>query len=750
MISLKELDQSPELWQSLNKNEQAQLAASMLEIGNIKLAKKIIQRIPRNKKNVKGILFVLIALSSGGAERTCIHLTNRLSNSYKVGIVYSDETKVKYETSEKILLSHVSLNSSVRYQEIFQFCDKNGFDTVVLPNHWLRQNFKDIYWFKLLGLRVIAQEHNVFFYPFYDKLDLGLFRIRQDAYEVVDCLTCLSGMDEAIWKLAGIKHALYMPNMVALTTQLTDYEAREDAVLVLSRMTLLKGLDRLPTIIDNVLKVQPTAKFYLVGSFPKRQQKILFQFWLRLKLKKKYKQVVFVDFTNDVSDYLRKVKCLLIPSYVEGSPMVISEARFHGTPVVIFGKTYIDNAKHGVVHLSEANKDDASATILELLNKKKYWNQISQESLIGLDYWGTDSVLKRWKDLFASFEDEDGKAFEKSIVFADGNRDNLKNIIGEMYSVIDFLDSHKLIAWGWFSKRVIRKLRRKGIGSLFNSEGSKSNSASSNGGGALWPMIESLTILSSYCLITMKTYLINLDRSVERLKDMNSKAQAIGISFERVKAVDGGKLDNLENYCQVPNNHYPYVLTAGEVACFLSHRKCWEKLVESSQDWALILEDDCIFSARATPYLSNTDWIPAGVDLIQLFYTQHETVYKESLPLKDGNELLKLDCSSPVGSFAYFISRTAAIKALSLSSVVQGPVDNFLHGDYFEFKKYFPTWRLKFGVVRVDDLTTTIIGRSNKSQKLNFYRLSPSRFIAKLGQKYRRKKLMHMHQVWNG
>lgn len=40
----------------------------------------------------------------------------------------------------------------------------------------------------------------------------------------------------------------------------------------------------------------------------------------------------------------------------------------------------------------------------------------------------------------------------------------------------------------------------------------------------------------------MQVYLVNMDRSKERLEIMSQRLAALGINFERVPAVDGSKL----------------------------------------------------------------------------------------------------------------------------------------------------------------------------------------------------------------
>ena len=114
----------------------------------------------------------------------------------------------------------------------------------------------------------------------------------------------------------------------------------------------------------------------------------------------------------------------------------------------------------------------------------------------------------------------------------------------------------------------------------------------------------------------MKTYLINLDRSIDRLEAMKIRLKTIGVDFERVSGIDGNKFPPVDYTTKSPNARYPHHLSAGEIACFLSHKKCWELLIKSNEEWALILEDNCTFSASATRYLSNTNWIPEGCNLI--------------------------------------------------------------------------------------------------------------------------------------
>ena len=247
-----------------------------------------------------------------------------------------------------------------------------------------------------------------------------------------------------------------------------------------------------------------------------------------------------------------------------------------------------------------------------------------------------------------------------------------------------------------------------------------------------------------------EVYLINLDRSKDRLAVMDNHLKSFDLQYKRVAAVDAQTFtDEVYRMVTAPNIEYPHQLKAGEIACFLSHRACWEKLVDSDNDWALILEDHCDFSPLADRYLKSTDWIPLGCHLIQLNYSNKAIYSNRQIKLQDGNVLARLSCSSPVGTSAYFISREAAKIALEESQTINSPVDNFLFGAWSNYSPKMPCWRMLGSVVkRAENTVTTIAGRGNKNKVRNIERLHPKRLIRKLEMKIHRAFLKKLYQYW--
>ena len=89
--------------------------------------------------------------------------------------------------------------------------------------------------------------------------------------------------------------------------------------------------------------------------------------------------------------------------------------------------------------------------------------------------------------------------------------------------------------------------------------------------------------------------IIHLDRSLERKPQVRKLEKYLPYRTKVVEAVDGSKPDNdfLKSYKpRLLRPHYPFSLRSAEVACFQSHRKCWQEILDRGLEAALIIEDD--------------------------------------------------------------------------------------------------------------------------------------------------------------
>lgn len=170
----------------------------------------------------------------------------------------------------------------------------------------------------------------------------------------------------------------------------------------------------------------------------------------------------------------------------------------------------------------------------------------------------------------------------------------------------------------------------------------------------------------------IKAYLINLDRSPQRLEFMRAQYEPLGLTVERIAAVDGARLDLS-----------PYKgsgLTPGEIGCFLSHRAAWERVAASAESQALVLEDDVRLSAAVPKLLGHGNWMPAGAGLIKLDTSGRRIGVTRSASRAPSGGTLNGLRSPHTGSAAYIVSRAAAARLLEGSAELRAPVDLFLFG----------------------------------------------------------------------
>lgn len=97
----------------------------------------------------------------------------------------------------------------------------------------------------------------------------------------------------------------------------------------------------------------------------------------------------------------------------------------------------------------------------------------------------------------------------------------------------------------------------------------------------------------------MKAYVINLERSIERKAYMQQILKHMPfLAAEFVSAVDGKAMNDGERMARFDVKRfkcrYDVDVRPGEIGCTLSHQKCYRKIIENNERYALILEDDIL------------------------------------------------------------------------------------------------------------------------------------------------------------
>ncbi|GAB1481079.1 hypothetical protein MASR2M74_36620 [Paracoccaceae bacterium] len=117
-------------------------------------------------------------------------------------------------------------------------------------------------------------------------------------------------------------------------------------------------------------------------------------------------------------------------------------------------------------------------------------------------------------------------------------------------------------------------------------------------------------------------FLINLDRSTDRLHRMRQRLEAAGLEWTRISAVDGQQAleAGIPDYTDVAALAVGgRRLRPGEIGCYLSHREAAQRVADSGAEWGLVLEDDAVvppdMAARLQAIIAA---LPEDTDLVNL------------------------------------------------------------------------------------------------------------------------------------
>ena len=97
------------------------------------------------------------------------------------------------------------------------------------------------------------------------------------------------------------------------------------------------------------------------------------------------------------------------------------------------------------------------------------------------------------------------------------------------------------------------------------------------------------------------THVLVISICPERYQRFIHDAGWLGSLVEKVEGVDGRSLGTIEELVEegvYAGGDELNCLTRGQIGCFLSHRKAWQRVVDAGFPTALIAEDDC----RLTPH----------------------------------------------------------------------------------------------------------------------------------------------------
>lgn len=182
----------------------------------------------------------------------------------------------------------------------------------------------------------------------------------------------------------------------------------------------------------------------------------------------------------------------------------------------------------------------------------------------------------------------------------------------------------------------------------------------------------------------MRCVVINLVRATARRQAMVEQLQAHGVDFEILNATDWQELTE-QDFASVDTitreRQGRRALSKAMIACAISHRRAFERLVSCGEEMMVVLEDDVTLSADFRHLLALVESRNIDFDMIFLLRQKSKNAF---LPVKHvGEYRLGLVRYSDYGTVGYIVTRNAAQRYLELTPKIVHQIDHSLHA-YWE------------------------------------------------------------------
>lgn len=178
----------------------------------------------------------------------------------------------------------------------------------------------------------------------------------------------------------------------------------------------------------------------------------------------------------------------------------------------------------------------------------------------------------------------------------------------------------------------------------------------------------------------MKAYVINLDRSPDRLAHMQSEFDRVGVPFERFPANDARDLEDadIDAFTGGDGTGWDANWLREEVAIFMSHLGVWRQIAAGDVHAAAVFEDDVHLAEDIAPLLATDAWMPQGADIVRLeSHTKLKLRGGRVIGVVPKRRIYRV-ASGTRGSGAYVMTRRAAVRLMEVAPEMRCAVDVFL------------------------------------------------------------------------
>ncbi|QHI36349.1 GalNAc-alpha-(1-_4)-GalNAc-alpha-(1-_3)-diNAcBac-PP-undecaprenol alpha-1,4-N-acetyl-D-galactosaminyltransferase [Kordia antarctica] len=350
----------------------------------------------------KKICIIVDCLSGGGAEKQAANFSKSLyKEGFEVSIIsLKDQITYDYKgTLYNLGENESSIKISKQFQKFFAFkkayetCNADMYIDFRTRSRFVLEYLLHKFIFEAEKMIMIVHSYHIQWHIPKGKL---FKKIYNELHAVV-------GVSEAIEEKLGIEYdfenLLHIPNYIIETETETTSETTEDYIIAVGRLQNdIKQFDRLIETYKASNLAEKNIKLFICGDGEDKEslEKLISTLQLEVDVK-------LLGFVENVAEYIRNAKFLVLSSKVEGFPMVLLEALQQKTPVIAFdcksGPSEIIQHKINGLLVEDQNFAELKDAMLLLIENSALYANCKQNTVSSILKFTEKPVIQQWIQL---------------------------------------------------------------------------------------------------------------------------------------------------------------------------------------------------------------------------------------------------------------------------------------------------------------------------------------------------------------
>lgn len=365
----------------------------------------------QNNNAKKRICFTVYKSDAyGGVETVARNLANSFSTKYDVfylgllGEKNTSDNRMKEEVKIDSLLQSSYENKRLRalqrvvLRPMYSWIKKNHIDTIVVMGHYPAFLLAPL--MRIISAKFVFCDHGALINQWHEMKPTLMRFIASKACDRIVVLTKKS-YDDYIEKFHTNPNKItYIYNWIEPTVNDSEqYDASSHKLLSVGRLSREKGFDQLVEAMALVAKNHSDWMLDIYGDGEEEDN--LKQRINELNLAQ---HVILKGKTNNIRDYYKNYAAYVMPSYREGLPLTLLEAKINMLPIISFD---VDTGPREIIRdgidgflVEPKNIEALAEKICELIENKELRESFSEKAKENLNLFEKESILPKWRALF--------------------------------------------------------------------------------------------------------------------------------------------------------------------------------------------------------------------------------------------------------------------------------------------------------------------------------------------------------------